>query len=77
MNKLRFGNCKYHMVLRRNITAKTFYEEKRILGGRATGKEYGSAEVCQDHERMPVEIPQKMSMPSFAGFLKGKRGLTV
>ncbi len=30
------------------------------------------AEVCPDHVHMPVEIPPKMSVSSFMGYLKGK-----
>ena len=35
------------------------------------------AEVCQAHERIPVEILPKMSVSSFVGFLKWKNGLTI
>ena len=30
------------------------------------------AEVCPDHIHMLVEIPPKMSVPGFVGYLKGK-----
>ena len=30
------------------------------------------AEVCPDHVHMLVEIPRKMSVSSFMGYLKGK-----
>lgn len=30
------------------------------------------AEVCPDHARMLVEIPPKLSVSSFMGYLKGK-----
>lgn len=33
------------------------------------------AEVCPDHIHMLVEIPPKMSVSSFMGFLKGKSSL--
>ena len=35
------------------------------------------AEVCQDHIHMLVEIPPKMSVSSFVGFLKGKSSLII
>ena len=34
-------------------------------------------EVCPDHIRMLVEIPPKMSVSSFMGFLKGKSSLII
>ena len=30
------------------------------------------AEVCVDHVHMLIEIPTKMSVSAFAGYLKGK-----
>ena len=35
------------------------------------------AEVCPDHIHMLVEIPPKMSVSSFMGFLKGKSSLII
>ncbi len=35
------------------------------------------AEVCPDHIHMLVEIPPKVSISSFMGFLKGKSGLMI
>ena len=35
------------------------------------------AEVCTDHIHMLVEIPPKMSVSSFMGFLKGKNSLVI
>ena len=35
------------------------------------------AEVCLDHIHMLVEIPPKMSVSSFVGFLKGKSSLII
>ena len=35
------------------------------------------AEVCPDHIHMLVEIPPKMSISSFMGFLKGKSSLII
>lgn len=35
------------------------------------------AEVCPDHIHMLVEIPPKMSVSSFMGYLKGKSSLII
>ena len=35
------------------------------------------AEVCPDHIHMLVEIPPKMIVSSFVGFLKGKSSLMI
>lgn len=36
-----------------------------------------NAEVCPDHVHMLLEIPPKMSISSFMGFLKGKSSLMI
>ena len=36
-----------------------------------------NAEACPDHVRMLVEIPPKMSISSFMGFLKGKSSVII
>ena len=36
-----------------------------------------NAEVCPDHIHMLVEIPPKMSVSGFMGFLKGKSSLMI
>ena len=35
------------------------------------------AEVCPDHIHMLIEIPPKMSVSSFMGYLKGKSSLMI
>ncbi len=35
------------------------------------------AEVCSDHIHMLVEIPPKMSVSAFVGYLKGKSSLMI
>ena len=35
------------------------------------------AQLCPDHIHMLVEIPQKMSVSSFVGYLKGKSSLMI
>jgi putative transposase len=63
---------------------KVFYEDKRLeVGGilrelcKWKGVNILEAEVCPDHIHMLVEIPPKMSISSFMGFLKGKSSLMV
>ena len=35
------------------------------------------AEVCPDHIHMLIEIPPKISVSSFMGYLKGKSSLMI
>ncbi|PQJ50374.1 hypothetical protein BTO01_25900 [Vibrio jasicida] len=35
------------------------------------------AECCADHIHMPLEIPPKMSVSSFMGYLKGESSLML
>ena len=35
------------------------------------------AEICPDHVHMLVEIPPKMSVSAFVGYLKGKSSLMI
>ena len=70
-------NCKY---LRR----KVFYKEKRRAIGMILrklcewkGVHIIEAEVCPDHIHMLVEIPPKIAVASFMGYLKGKSSLML
>ena len=72
-------NCKYHIVFAPKYRRKVFYEEKRLEVGKILrklcewkGVKIIEAEVCPDHVHMLVEIPPKMSVSSFMGYLKGK-----
>ena len=63
---------------------KVFYGENRaeigkILRELCNWKQIAivEAEVCPDHIHMLVEIPTKMSVSSFVGFLKGKSSLII
>jgi len=63
---------------------KIFYKEKRVEIGKILrelcnwkGVKIIEAEVCADHIHMLVEIPPKMSVSSFMGFLKGKSSLII
>ena len=63
---------------------KIFYKEKRVEIGKILrelcnwkGVKIIEAEVCADHIHMLVEIPPKMSISSFMGFLKRKSSLII
>ena len=77
-------NCKYHIVFAPKYRRKTFYGEKKLEVGailrelcKWKGVNIIEAEVCPDHIHMLVEIPPKMSVSSFMGFLKGKSSLMI
>ena len=77
-------NCKYHIVFAPKYRRKVFYGEKRkdigsILRQLCEWKQIHiiEAEVCPDHVHMLLEIPPKVSVSSFVGFLKGKRSLLL
>ena len=77
-------NCKYHIVFAPKYRRKVFYKEKRAEIGKILRELCGwkgvriiEAEVCPDHIHMLVEIPPKMSVSSFMGFLKGKSSLII
>ena len=63
---------------------KVFYESKRLEIGKmirelCKWKDVNiiTAEVCADHVHMFVEIPPKVSISSFMGFLKGKSSVMI
>ncbi len=77
-------NCKYHIVFAPKYRRKVFYEGKRLEVGEILselckwkGVEIIEAEVCPDHIHMLLEIPPKISVSSFMGFLKGKSSLMI
>lgn len=77
-------NCKYHVVFAPKYRRKVFYEDKRLEVGAVLrelckwkGVNKIEAEVCIDHIHMLIEIPPKMSVSSFMGFLKGKSSLMI
>ena len=77
-------NCKYHIVFAPKYRRKVFYKQKReevgkILRTLCEWKKVGiiEAEVCPDHVHMLVEIPPKISVSSFMGYLKGKSSLMI
>ena len=72
-------NCKYHIVFAPKYRRKEFYHEKKQEVGKILrqlcewkGVNIIEAEVCPDHIHMLVEIPPKIAVSSFMGYLKGK-----
>ena len=72
-------NCKYHIVFAPKFRRKVFYGEKKreivkILRTLCEwkGVKIVEAELCSDHIHMLLEIPPKMAVSSFVGYLKGK-----
>ena len=77
-------NCKYHIVFAPKYRRKVFYGSKRLEIGAILrrlcefkGVTIIEAEVCVDHVHMLLEIPPKMSVSSFMGYLKGKSSLMI
>ena len=77
-------NCKYHVVFAPKYRRKVFYGQKRLEIGhilrelcRWKGINILEAEICPDHIHMLIEIPPKMSVSSFMGYLKGKSSLMI
>ena len=77
-------NCKYHIVFAPKYRRKVFYGEKRYKIGKMLrilckwkGVNVLETEACPDHIHMFVEIPPKMSISGFIGYLKGKSSLMV
>lgn len=78
------SNCKYHIVFAPKYRRKIFYSQKRKEIGKILrelcdwkGEKIVEAEVCPDHIHMLVEIPPKISVSSFMGYLKGKSSLMI
>ena len=72
-------NCKYHIVFAPKYRRRVFYKEKRqgigkILRQLWERKEVKiiQAEACPNHIHLYVEIPPKISVSHFMGYLKGK-----
>ena len=72
-------NCKYHIVFAPKFRRKVFYGEKKREIGKILrtlcewkGVKIVEAELCSDHIHMLVEIPPKIAVYSFVGYLKGK-----
>ena len=77
-------NCKYHMVFAPKYRRQIFYSERKKAVGEILrklcewkGVNILEAECCPDHIHMLLEIPPKMSVSSFMGYLKGKSTLMI
>ena len=77
-------NCKYDIVFAPKYRRKIFYGEHMAEIGKILrelcdwkGVHIIKAEVCPDQIHMLVEIPPKMSVSSFMGFLKGKSSIMI
>ena len=77
-------NCKYHIVFAPKFRRKEIYGElKKEIGNilrqlcEWKGVTIIEAHACVDHIHIFVEIPPKMSISSFVGYLKGKSSLMI
>ncbi len=77
-------NCKYHVVFAPKYRRQVFYGEKKREIGEILrklcewkGVAILEAECCPDHIHMLLEIPPKMSVSGFMGYLKGKSSLML
>ena len=77
-------NCKYHVVFAPKYRRQVFYGEKKREIGEILrrfcewkGVAILEAECCPDHVHMLLEIPPKMSVSGFMGYLKGKSSLML
>ena len=77
-------NCKYHIVFAPKYQRKIFYGEKKVAIGKILrqlcewkGVKIIEAEACPDHVHLFLEIPPKMAVSSFMGYLKGKSALMM
>ena len=77
-------NCKYHVVFAPKYRRVVMLGEKgREIGAilrelcKWKGVNIIEAEVCKDHIHMLLEIPPKISVASFMGYLKGKSSLMI
>ena len=68
-----------HIVFAPKYRRKILLQEYRVEMGKILrelcdwkGIKINEAEICPDHVHMFVEIPPKMSVLSFMGYLKGK-----
>ena len=77
-------NCKYHIVFAPKYRRKIIYGELKqdianILSMLCKRKEVHivEEEICPDHVHMLVEIPPKISVSDFVGYLKEKSTLMI
>ena len=77
-------NCKYHVVFAPKYRRQVFYGQKKVAIGKILrqlcewkGVNIITAEACPDHIHMLLEIPPKMSVSYFMGYLKGKSATMI
>lgn len=77
-------NCKYQIVFAPKYRRQVFYGEKRRAVGEILrklcewkGGKIIESECCPNHIHMLLEIPPKMSVSGFVGYLKGKSSLML
>ena len=77
-------NCKYHIVFAPKYRRQVIYGKIRVDIGvilrklcEQKGVNIIEAETCPDHIHMLVEIPPKLSVAQFMGYLKGKSSLMI
>ena len=77
-------NPKYPIVFAPKYRRKVFYGDKKLEIGAILrqlcewkGVNILNAEVCPDHVHMLLEIPPKMNVSTFMGYLKGKSSLMI
>ena len=76
--------CQYHIVFspkyrRQEIFGKIRVEIGKIIRMLCEKKEVKiiEAELCKDHIHMLVQIPPKISVSAFMGYIKGKSSLMI
>ena len=76
--------CKYHIVFTPKYRRKAVYNQYKesirdiiIELCKYKGVEILEGHLMPDHIHMPVSIPQKLSVSSFMGYLKGKSALRI
>mgnify|MGYP003378947682 CR=1 FL=1 len=81
--RIQGGTVNIISCLPQNIVVKFFMERRRAVGEilrklcEWKGVKIIEAECCPDHIHMLLEIPPKMSVSSFVGYLKGKSSLML
>ena len=77
-------NCKYHIVFAPKYRRKAIYGKIRVDIGKILrllcerkGIHIIEAECCPDHIHILVEIPPKIAVSSFMGYLKGKSSTMI
>lgn len=77
-------NCKYHIVFALKYRRQVLYGTRKVAIGKILrqlcewkGVNILEAELCPDHIHMLLEIPPKMAVSHFMGYLKGKSSTMI